>query len=400
MISAPPIDNETERQAWLDELAILDTGEEPAYDDLTALAASICGTPIALVSLIDHDRQWFKSHHGLDARETPRDIAFCAHAIQQGDQLFVVEDSLKDERFHDNPLVTGQPEVKFYAGAPLVLRDNIRLGTLCVIDHQARSLSAEQKQSLQALARQVVSQLELRLKVRVLETLDQSKDAFVSMVSHELRTPLTSINGALGLIHRQAAGQLDTQNRELLSISVRNSERLIHIVNDILDVARLNSGRLQLETATVDAREFLDKAVELNQGYCNQCGCNLRAETGSLDENCKVDADEQRLLQVMSNFISNAAKFTHRGDTIELGARFNDGAATFSVIDHGPGIPAEQRAQLFKAFEQGSSRCNGKLPGTGLGLYISKQIIELHQGQINYESVPDSFTRFYFRIPA
>ena len=398
MISAPLTENEFERQAWLDELEILDSAEEQAYDDLTALAAMICGTPIALVSLIDNERQWFKSHHGLEARETPRDVAFCAHAIH-GNELFVVEDALKDQRFHDNPLVSGAPEVKFYAGAPLVLSDNIRLGTLCVIDNHPRTLSAEQKTALEALARQVVSHLELRLKLRTLEALDASKDAFVSMVSHELRTPLTSLNGALRLIDRKVAGQFDEQSRDLISISIRNSERLMNIVNDILDVAGLNSGHFELDSGPVDVGELVNKAVEFNIGYCQQCGCNLVADTSGLDRHLTLNADEQRLLQVITNLVSNAAKFTHSGDTIELTAGIDSDAVTFSVIDHGPGIPVEQRAQLFKAFEQGGSGCNSKLPGTGLGLHICKQIIELHRGHISYESVPGKITRFYFRLP-
>ena len=208
MKSAPLPDNEAERIRRLDELGILDTLEEQAYDDLTNLAATICDTPIALVSLVDRDRQWFKSHHGLDARETPRDVAFCSHAILD-DNVFVVEDSGKDERFFDNPLATGAPLVKFYAGAPLVTSDNLRLGTLCVIADEPRTISEAQKSSLGALARQVVSQLELRLKVKELEGLENAKDEFISMVSHELRTPLTSISGSLSLLLNNQVGQLE-----------------------------------------------------------------------------------------------------------------------------------------------------------------------------------------------
>ncbi len=131
MISAPLPANEEDRLRCLDELQILDTLEEAAYDDLTFLAAQICDTPIALVSLVDRERQWFKSHYGLDAHETPRNLAFCAHAILT-DQTLVIEDSLRDKRFFDNPLVTGAPEVKFYAGAPLILRTNLEFGTLLV----------------------------------------------------------------------------------------------------------------------------------------------------------------------------------------------------------------------------------------------------------------------------
>ena len=139
--------NENQRLAALHELDILDTIEEQAYDDLTDIASNICNTPVSLVSLIDTDRQWFKSHHGLDARETPRDFAFCAHAINSND-LFIIEDADKDKRFHDNPLVTDEPFVKFYAGAPLILDNNIRIGTLCVIDHQPRKINESQRMAL------------------------------------------------------------------------------------------------------------------------------------------------------------------------------------------------------------------------------------------------------------
>jgi len=199
MLIADTPANEDERLRSLKELKILDTIEEQAYDDLTLLAAQICNTSMALISLIDEDRQWFKSSQGLDAKETPRDISFCSHAILD-DDLFVVEDTYQDTRFKDNPLVTSGPELRFYAGAPLILEEGIRIGTLCVLDSQKCELSEAQKLSLEALARQVVSLLALRLKVKELEKLDHVKDEFISMVSHELRTPLTSLKGSLDIM--------------------------------------------------------------------------------------------------------------------------------------------------------------------------------------------------------
>jgi GAF domain-containing protein len=139
--SAPLPPTETARQAALDAYHILDTSAEEAFDDLTALAALICGTPIALVSLVDTNRQWFKSRHGLDTTETPRDVAFCAHTILN-DEIFVVPDSHHDQRFVENPLVTGDPNVRFYAGAPLTTSDGHALGALCVIDHVPRTLAS------------------------------------------------------------------------------------------------------------------------------------------------------------------------------------------------------------------------------------------------------------------
>ncbi|MBK8979178.1 MAG: GAF domain-containing protein [Planctomycetes bacterium] len=159
-ISDRPLDEEA-RLAALRAYGILDTDAERDYDDLTRIAAGIFQVPIAIISLVDADRQWFKSKVGIDATETPRDIAFCAHAILS-DQTFLVRDAARDARFADNPLVTGAPFVRFYAGAPLVAPGDLKLGTLCVIDTRPRDPSDEQLDTLGALARQIVNLLELR----------------------------------------------------------------------------------------------------------------------------------------------------------------------------------------------------------------------------------------------
>ena len=166
-MSAPIPRNESKRLKVLWQYEVLDTVPEEVFDDLTELAARICEAPIALISLVDEQRQWFKSKVGTDVNETSRDISFCTYAITQPD-LFIVPDATLDERFANNPLVTSEPKIRFYAGAPLITPDGYSLGTLCVIDKVPRELRVEQKQALSILAHHVVSQLELRRRSREL----------------------------------------------------------------------------------------------------------------------------------------------------------------------------------------------------------------------------------------
>ncbi len=177
MFAAPIPEDEMQRQHVLEGYGIVETLPEQAYDDITHLASEICRTPIASITFLDRDRQWFKSRVGIDVTETPREISFCGHAILEPGSLMVVEDAQKDARFADNPLVTGDPHIRFYAGAPLVTPDGHALGTLCVIDREARDLNESQARSLRALARQIMAQLELRRKLTETEELSHLRDS-------------------------------------------------------------------------------------------------------------------------------------------------------------------------------------------------------------------------------
>jgi GAF domain-containing protein len=175
-MSAQVTKNEAKRLKVLWQYDVLDTVPEEVFDDLTELAARICEAPIALLSLVDENRQWFKSKVGVTINETSRDISFCAHAIKQED-LFIIPDAMKDLRFANNPLVTSDPKIRFYAGAPLITPDGHALGTLCVIDKVPRELRLEQQQALRVLARHVMTQLELRRHAKDLTEAHEAREA-------------------------------------------------------------------------------------------------------------------------------------------------------------------------------------------------------------------------------
>jgi GAF domain-containing protein len=192
----PPVPaNETKRLNVLWQYDVLDSVPEEVFDDLTELAAKICDAPIALITLVDENRQWFKAKVGIDVAETSRDISFCGHAINQS-ELFIIPDATKDKRFAGNPLVVSDPKIRFYAGAPLVSADGYALGTLCVIDQVPRELREEQKQALRVLARHVMTQLELRRRSHELAHATKHREQITKDLD-EARTEIAALRKEL-----------------------------------------------------------------------------------------------------------------------------------------------------------------------------------------------------------
>jgi signal transduction histidine kinase len=233
--------------------------------------------------------------------------------------------------------------------------------------------------------------------LRVSDSVDHLKSEFVSTVSHELRTPLTSIRGAVGLALGSASNELPEKVTELLVMANRNIDRLTLLVNDILDLEKIESGRLAFKFEPLDLVELTRNALESNAGYAHQHQVRLRL-VGS-PTRAGVKGDESRLLQVFANLLSNAIKYSPAGGEVEVSIQQRGDRFRVEVQDHGTGIPEAFRARIFQRFAQADSSDTREKGGTGLGLNISKVIVERHEGVIGYESQQGVGTEFYFELP-
>jgi len=415
MISARIPENEVERLEALRRYHILDTRSDSAFDDLAELASYICGTPIGLVSLVDSDRQWFKASVGLEVSEMPRDVSFCAHTILANDTL-VVEDTLTDNRFADNPLVTSDPKIRFYAGAKLTTSDGHAVGSLCVIDRVPRKLTSAQKEALQALSRQVVAQMEYKRNVlemaeviadrkqtdelkaakQAAEAASRAKSEFLANVSHELRTPL---NGIIGMTELVLDSELTAEQRENLGVVKSSADALLSLVSDILDFSEIESGKLGPEAAEYCLRDTLSDAVKATSLRAHEKGLRLLCHTRP-DVPDLVIGEPERLRQIVGHLISNAIKFTERGEiVIEMGVEMllRSGILLHcSVADTGTGIPTEKQQLIFTVFTQADGSSTRSHGGVGLGLTIASRLVEKTGGRIWVDSELGTGSKFHF----
>ena len=227
--------------------------------------------------------------------------------------------------------------------------------------------------------------------------MERMKGEFVSTVSHELRTPLTSIRGSLGLIAGGAVGKVSKKALKMIDMAEKNTERVIKLVNDILDMEKLESGSMEFRFKAVDLTRLVKHGIEINRGYADQH--NIEFVLGDSTEGLKVNGDSDRLIQVLANLLSNAAKFSPEGENVEIAVSRQNGVARVSVSDRGPGIPEDFRDNVFAKFTQADSSDTRKAGGTGLGLNISKTIVDKHGGTIGFDTEAGVGTTFYFELP-
>ncbi|OKS86481.1 sensor histidine kinase [Mucilaginibacter polytrichastri] len=390
--------NEEERLNALDSYHILDTIEEEDFDELTLLASTICNTPIALISLVDAKRQWFKSHRGLNARETPVEQSFCAHAIASYDDIMVVTDAKHDERFADNPLVTGDTNITFYAGVPLINEDGYALGSLCVIDHHKRALTDEQAKALKIIAKQVVDKLELRRKVHTLEKLNQEiRDSnvfiqkFASTAAHDIKNPLSSVLLTSQALKIRLEKLQDEGCKRLVDLNITSTRNLIVLLDEMLAYSKKPS-LLLTDKKQINLNETLTKVSSLVSTPSN-FKIQMPAETHILN------ISSVAIEQIFINLFTNAIRYNDKEvGILKIAFDEDDEFYKFEIEDNGIGIAEQHHHKIFNNnfTLKITDRYNEK--GSGIGLSTVKELVKALKGSIYLKSEIGTGTTFYISI--
>ena len=524
--------NERERLAALRALELLDTSFEPRFDRITRVAQRHFQVPIALISLVDANRQWFKSCQGLDATETSRDVSFCGHAILE-EGVFYIPNALEDPRFADNPLVTGGAKIRFYAGAPLHAPTRERIGTLCIIDYRARSFGTEELAVLRDLAdiveeefyrkkpslgRGRIGQVENRVRA-IIETVadgvvmidrhgtiqavnraaerlfgyttdemveqnvkmlmpepyrsahdgylrhyldtgekkiigigrevvglrknnsvfpmelsvgemevdgermftgvvrditerkqaeiaiqtakadaefaNKAKSEFLSRMSHELRTPLNAIMGFAQLLQFNTKEPLTENQTDYLKIILSGGQHLLKLINDVLDLAKIEAGKLHVSIENVDPIDVIVECLPFIEGMAQERAITV---TRDLTPAGAVRADFTRLRQCVLNLLSNAVKYNRDGGKVSIAvAAAGRETVRIAVSDTGFGIPPHRKSELFQPFSRLGIE-ERQVDGSGIGLALTRELIALMDGRVGFDSTPGKGSTFWLDL--
>ena len=390
--------NEKERIEALNSYDILDSLPEEDYDSITRIAALICNTPVALINMIDSKRSFLKSVNGLTASDSPREFSFCAHAINNPSELMIVNDSRKDDRFADNPFVTGDPHVIFYAGMPLVTADGYALGSICVMDYKPSELNKEQQFALKSLSHQVMQLMELRRKNRQLNEYQNKLEAhaadmesFAYMASHDLKDPLRMMSIFLQKLKKNHSEVLNDTAKEYVDFSINASIKMTMLVNDLLSYAVVDKNNMVKEDVNVS--ELISEIISYHSVLFKEANAVI-----SYDALPHIQGSKTVLKIVLQNLLMNAVKFRNPAVpfSVAISIKETEQFWVFKIADNGIGIDVANHDEIFKPFK--SLQPQSLYKGSGLGLAACKKIIEQHGGKIWVESEVGKGSTFYFEI--
>ena len=396
MIAPKYPENESARLKAVNSYLLLDTLPEEDFDNITSLISNVIDVPISLVTLIDSDRNFLKSYHGVPFNESPRSTSFCGHAILSEDDLFIVEDARNDVRFKDNPLVKEHKAI-FYAGAPLVNADGFALGTLCIFDTKPRVLNKKQKEMLIVLAKQVVQLFELRknnLELReVREELVQQNEKlknFAGHVSHDMKMPLANMIVTSDILKKKYEEKLDDKGIEYLGYLKRASFTLSEYISNLLE--HYESDKIEASFESFHVNHLLEDLVDLLQINTN-CDINFP------EEDIVMVCNHVALEQILLNLLGNSLKYNDKENTvIDISCFMTDNFYNFSITDNGVGIPKDKLESIFDLFSTvGNLDRNGN-KGHGIGLSTVQNLVKSLGGTISVASNFGEKTTFNFTV--
>jgi signal transduction histidine kinase len=390
-------ENESERQKAVNKYKNLHSLSNESYDNITSLVASICNMPISLISIIDEDKNYFKSTFGLETEENLRSLSFCGHAINDSEEITIVSDSRIDERFCNNPFVLNGSAI-FYAGVPLTTRDGYKIGTLCVFDDKPRQLDDNQKKALKILAEQVMILFEkeyqntiLNVLQEQLKTTNENLEKFAGVVSHDLKSPLANIISLTNLIEEENEGFLNDYSKMYLSYLKSASYSLRNYIDGILNFYKSDS------LLVCNKQEF--KLDDLLTEVKNILPISSNVSIESNFENVVITTNKAALQQVFLNLISNALRYNSKENSlVKIIFSQDDKHLKFTVSDNGNGIESKNFKKIFDLFEVVDDINFDKEKGSGIGLATVKKVVESLGGTISVNSIVGQGSDFSFSL--
>lgn len=394
---------EGERLKALGYYQILDTCREAAYDEITRMASLICETPMAMISFIDCDRQWLKSTLGLELTEISRDFSICAHTILSN-ELLLVENAKKDDRFVDSPFVIHAPHIRFYAGVPLITPEGFCIGTLCVLDREPRRLSDSQKAAVEFLGRQIMSLLETRRAESVLQNtvnhLERSntiKDQLLSLISHEIKTPFTSVLGLADLLNEESSIETNSELHEMIADLQRSS----HEIYDFLELLLLWS-RMEKNVLTTHRQAFT--ISEMTSSTLARLAVDCRRQNVTLDiehhQSGVVVADRTMVKYMMEVMYHLGCSRLSAGEVLSICIQPNATELEFRVHMPKELIPDENIDNLLEfEFLLEHQESHGISNGLLLEMILCRRLAEANQGSFNLSMSPELGTVCTLALP-